>query len=173
MDCHHLRVHAEAHVGRVAAAAADALKRGEAGRCRCPLAVFHWEGRGRELTCLEGAAVIAGPVVIETVADDFAALDNDAAVAVKERRLGGLLEAEIQIVVVLHFEDARWDFRLAEFGMSGTCWCFEAAFRLTVTLGLCLGASRCPRAAKSHTPVSRSDARTTLLFSSWRLNWLS
>lgn len=165
MDCHHLRVHAEAHVCLVAAAAADALKGGEAGRCRYTLAGFHGEGRGRELACFEGAAVIAGAMVVEALAHDFAALDNDAAVAVEERRLGRLLEAEIQVVVVLHLDDARWEFRLAELG-SGTCRCFEAAFVVTDgdgKLELCLGASGHPHAAKSHTPVSRSDARTTLI----------
>lgn len=48
---------------------------------------------------MEGAAVEAGAVVIVTFTEDFAAADDDAAVAVVKGLMGGLLEAEGKVVV--------------------------------------------------------------------------
>jgi len=52
---------------------------------------------------LECAAVEPGTIVIVALSDDLAAANDNAAMAVVERRLSGLLEAEGQIVVGLHF----------------------------------------------------------------------
>lgn len=54
-------------------------------------------------------------MIVVSLADDLASLHDNAAVAVMERRLGGLLEAEIEVLVCLHFGDG-WMF-LAGFGM--------------------------------------------------------
>lgn len=53
---------------------------------------------------LESAAVETRAVVVVALTDDFAAADDDAAVAVAEGGVGGLLEAEGQVVVSLHIE---------------------------------------------------------------------
>lgn len=53
---------------------------------------------------LQSTAVEAWAVVIEALANDLAAADNNCTMAVVERRLGSLLEAEIQIVVRLHLD---------------------------------------------------------------------
>lgn len=52
---------------------------------------------------LQTPAVVARTVVIVALADDLATTHNDTAMAVVERRLGGLIEAERQVVVGLHF----------------------------------------------------------------------
>jgi len=48
------------------------------------------------------SAIVARAVVVEALPDNLAALDNDAAVAMMQRRLRGLLEAEIHVLVDLH-----------------------------------------------------------------------
>lgn len=60
------------------------------------------EGAGSDATSLESTTVEAGTVVVVALADDFAAADDDAAVAVVEGRLGGLLEAESEVIIGLH-----------------------------------------------------------------------
>lgn len=65
------------------------------------------QGAGSKTACLEGAAVVAWAVVVEALADDFSAAHNNAAVAKVHGREGGLLEAEIEIMVRLHFESVR------------------------------------------------------------------
>lgn len=112
MDGHHLGVHAEAH-GAVrpgaARCTADGLESREvalgAGRILCSAMGVGGERRGArgEATGLESAAIVAGAVIIEALADDLAALDDNAAVAEVEGRERGLLETEIEIVVRLHF----------------------------------------------------------------------
>ena len=52
---------------------------------------------------LESSAIEAWLVVVVALTDDFAAVDDDATVLVVKRGLGGLLEAERQIRVSLHF----------------------------------------------------------------------
>ena len=109
MDGHHLRVHAERDVGMVAAASAFERRVGIGTvrlrilrSLRVLLLQFRLQIDKRRTVqsalsntaMLEGAAIEAGTVVIEALADDFAAADDDAAMAVVERRLGGLLEAE-------------------------------------------------------------------------------
>lgn len=53
---------------------------------------------------LQGTSIETGPVVIEAVSDDLAAAHNDRAMAVVERRLVGLLNAQVEVVVGLHFD---------------------------------------------------------------------
>ena len=53
-------------------------------------------------TVLEGATIEAWAVIIIALADDLAATDNDAAVAVVHWRLAGLLEAKREVIVRLH-----------------------------------------------------------------------
>ena len=52
---------------------------------------------------LESPAVETGFVVVVAMANDFAAIDDDTAVLVVQRRLGGLLQAEGKISISLHF----------------------------------------------------------------------
>lgn len=51
---------------------------------------------------LEGATVVSWAVVVEALADDFAAAHDDAAVAKMHGREGGLLEAKIEVAIRLH-----------------------------------------------------------------------
>lgn len=60
------------------------------------------EGPVGDATVLQTPSIIARAVVIVALADYFAPANNDAAVAVVERRLRGLVEAEGQVVVGLH-----------------------------------------------------------------------
>lgn len=53
---------------------------------------------------LQSTAVEAWTVVVEALTNDLAAADDDCTMAIVERRLGSLLEAEIQIVVRLHLD---------------------------------------------------------------------
>ena len=61
------------------------------------------EGTVSNAAMLESAAIEASSVVVVSFSDDLATADNDTAVTVVERRLGGLLEAKSQIVIGLHF----------------------------------------------------------------------
>lgn len=51
---------------------------------------------------LQRSAVEARAVVIETLPDDFAATNDNAAMAVMQRRLGGLLQTQGQVIIGLH-----------------------------------------------------------------------
>lgn len=62
------------------------------------------EGALGDLAVLQTASIEAGLVVVVAVADDLAAANDDGAMAVVERRLGSLLEAERQIIVGLHVD---------------------------------------------------------------------
>lgn len=61
------------------------------------------QGAAGNAAVLESAAIEAGAVVIVTVTNDFSTSNDDRAVAVMEWRLRGLLEAESEVVVRLHF----------------------------------------------------------------------
>lgn len=115
---HHLRVHGEAGVGVMATAAIareslDGLKLGLGlGRVSIlmtlvwlgPATVVKGEdsfGQGAGLE--DAAAVIAGAIVIEALADDLATLDDDTTVAVVQGREVGLLDAEVEVRIGLHF----------------------------------------------------------------------
>ena len=65
------------------------------------------EGAVSNPAMLEGAAIEARAIVVESLANDLAATNDDTAVTVVQRRLGGLLEAESQIVIGLHFDVSR------------------------------------------------------------------
>ncbi len=120
MDGHHLRVHGEWCVGVMAASIG--LKRSESLAAGLLLllvllrlvllllqllleAGHGWTIRAAfgNAAMLEKAAVVARSVVIVALSDDFAAANNDAAMAVVQWGLGSLLEAESEIVVRLHF----------------------------------------------------------------------
>lgn len=57
----------------------------------------------RKLTGLQGSAIVAGSIVVESLADDLAALHDDAAVAEAERGERCLLQAQVQVIVRPHF----------------------------------------------------------------------
>ena len=116
MHGHHLGVDGEGYVGVVAAAAC--LEWGEGCLLRLLLLRFVllllqlrlqvgdcWavECTFRDAAVLESPAVETGFVVVVAMADDFAAVDDDTAVLVVQRRLGSLLQAEGKVSVSLHF----------------------------------------------------------------------
>lgn len=117
VDGHHLRVHAEAHVRASTSAPGAAFegnKSSGAGRRRGaghrqltlvglrPGRVGEGTRGDGQAAGLEGAAVEPRAVVVEALPNHLAALDNDAAVAIEEGRLSGLLEAEVQVLIGLH-----------------------------------------------------------------------
>ena len=61
------------------------------------------ECRLGNMAMLESSTIEAWLVVIISLSDDLAAIDDDATVFVVQRGLGSLLEAERQIRVSLHF----------------------------------------------------------------------
>lgn len=116
MDGHHLGVDGERDVGVVAAAGAFQwdegllrllllfrlvllflqllLQRGDRGSI---------EGAVRDAAVLESPAIEARLVVIVALSDDLSAIDDDTTVLIVQGGLEGLLEAERQISVSLHF----------------------------------------------------------------------
>lgn len=65
---------------------------------------------GGDTSRLESTSIEAWTVVIVALTDDFAAADDNAAVAVVHGRLRGLLEAESKVIVRLHcdFVGGSW-----------------------------------------------------------------
>lgn len=59
-------------------------------------------GLGQGAGLEDAAAVISGAVVVEALADDLAAFDDDTAMAIVERREMGLLDTEIEVEIRLH-----------------------------------------------------------------------
>lgn len=120
VDGHHLGVHRQASVGVVATAAVarNSLDGLELGLCSMLVlvglrlvagvgggVVGGGEGEGGlgQGTGLEdAAAVVSGAVVVEALADDLAAFDDDTAMAIVERREMGLLDTEIEVEIRLH-----------------------------------------------------------------------
>lgn len=125
MDCHHLGVHGEGSVGVITAASTDFLESSKLSRrlwrrlllvlrIRLLLLAFLQlclqlgegsaaEGTACDTAMLESAAIESRTVVVVALADDLAAAHNDAAVAVVQRGLSSLLEAEREVVVRLQF----------------------------------------------------------------------
>lgn len=60
-----------------------------------------WQDAGLE----DAATIVSGAVVVEALADDLAALDDNGPMAVVERRQTGLLDAEIEVRIGLHYCD--------------------------------------------------------------------
>ena len=60
------------------------------------------EGTACDTAMLECAAIETRAVVVVALTDDLATAHDDTAVAVVQRRLGGLLEAKREVVVRLH-----------------------------------------------------------------------
>lgn len=116
MDGHHLRVHAQRYAGVVSAAIAlegneDALRLlllllrlsllllqllFQLGDCSTVQRTAH------DAAMLERSTVEARAIVVVALADDFTAAHDDAAMAIVQRGLGGLLEAKREVVVGLH-----------------------------------------------------------------------
>ena len=123
MDGHHLGVHAERRVGMVAAACPfegnerlDCSIGGSLGLLLLLhlllslLQLFLQIGNSLTIKCALGNVAMLQRRTLETVAvvivaftDDLAAAHNDAAMAVVEWGLGGLLEAKGEVVFSLHF----------------------------------------------------------------------
>ena len=112
MHGHHLGVDAQRDVG-VVAAAVGRFEGGESGLLLMLVLMLlqlrlqvRYSGSIESALCdaagLESPAVEAGLVVVVAMADDFAAVDDDAAVFVVQGGLGGLLEAEGKVCVGLH-----------------------------------------------------------------------
>lgn len=59
-------------------------------------------------TMFQRSAVEARAVVVETLADDFTTANDNTAMTVVQRRLGGLLEAKVEVVVGLHLAVSLW-----------------------------------------------------------------
>jgi hypothetical protein len=116
VDGHHLRVHGEGGVGLGSAAVAELLEsslllfRAELVRLALlQLGLHVGEGRAVEgaagnSSMLQCAAVESWAVVVVASTDDLTSTHDDTAVAVVERRFRGLLEAQRQIIVRLHFD---------------------------------------------------------------------
>lgn len=60
------------------------------------------EGTACDTAMLECAAIETRTVVVVALTDDLATAHDDTAVAIVQRRLGGLLEAKREIIVCLH-----------------------------------------------------------------------
>ena len=116
MDGHHLGVHGEGSVRLGSTTVSEPFKgslllfRAEFVRLAL-LQLFLHVGKGRAVegaagdsSMLQRAAVESWAVVVVALADDLASTHDDAAVAVVERRFRGLLEAQRQIIVRLHFD---------------------------------------------------------------------
>ena len=117
MNRHHLGVDGEWKVGVVATASAFEwlehmlrLLRRLLRLVLLFLQLLLQTGNRRSIECtpgdaamLESSTVEAWFVVIVALADDLPAVHDDTAMLVVQRRLGGLLEAERQVSVSLHF----------------------------------------------------------------------
>lgn len=57
---------------------------------------------GQDAGLEDAATFVARTVIIEALADDLAALDDDGSMAVVKRRQTGLLDTEIEIRIGLH-----------------------------------------------------------------------
>lgn len=57
---------------------------------------------------LESAPIEARAVVIVALTDDFTAAHDDGTMAIVERRLGGLLDAQVEVCVGLHGVSLGW-----------------------------------------------------------------
>ena len=54
-------------------------------------------------------------MIIVALTDDFTTTDNDGSMPVAQRRLSGLLEAEVEVIVSLHFDGrCRYDWTFDE-----------------------------------------------------------
>ena len=116
MDGHHLGVHGEGSVRLGSTTVSEPFK-GSLLLFRAEfvslalLQLFLHVGKGRAVegaacdsSMLQGTAIKSWAIVIVALADDLATTHNDAAVAVVEWRFRGLLEAQRQIIVRLHFD---------------------------------------------------------------------
>ncbi len=72
------------------------------------------EGTLGDAAMLQSSAIEAWAIVIMALPDDFAAADNDAPVTVVQRRLVGLLQAEREILIRLHFAISLGDLEVGE-----------------------------------------------------------
>lgn len=126
VDGHHLGVHGERSVCVDAASSTDLLESSELSRRLRRLIVLRFglvllallqlglhfgedsaiEGTACDTTVLECAAIKTRAVVVVALTNDLATAHDDAAVAVVQRRLSGLLEAKREIIVRLHVADS-------------------------------------------------------------------
>jgi len=115
----HFRVHAQRRVGEVATASHGLIGRERRRSCGIFLLslrlitlllelLLHCKHSGaiecssRDAPSLESSSIKPGTVVVIALANDLAATDNNAAVAVVHGRLGGLLKAKSKVIVRLH-----------------------------------------------------------------------
>lgn len=77
---------------------------------------FAIEGAVGDAAVLQGTSVEPRAVVVVAMPNDLAAAHNNGAMAIVERRLGGLLHAQVQVVVGLHFGYWVW------LEVVGDCW---------------------------------------------------
>lgn len=125
MDGHHLGVHGQRSVCVDTASGTDFLDSSELPRrwqqqlliaLRSGLVLLAFlqlslhlgessaiEGATCDTAMLECAAVETRAVVVVALSDDLATAHDDTAVAIVQRRFGGLLEAKREVVVRLHF----------------------------------------------------------------------
>ena len=67
------------------------------------LGLVNGEGLAGQVASLQSTAVKAGTVIVETLADHLAALDDDAAMTLTQGRELGLLDTQTEVIVELHF----------------------------------------------------------------------
>lgn len=67
------------------------------------LGLVNGEGLAGQVASLQSAAIKAGTVIVETLADHLPALDDDAAMTLTEGGELGLLETQTEVIVELHF----------------------------------------------------------------------
>ena len=125
VDGHHLGVHGERGVCVDTASGTDLLESSELSRrlrrrllivLRSGLVLIALlqlglhlgesssvEGTSCDTAMLECAAIETRTIVVVALTDDLATAHNDTAVAIVQRRLGGLLETKREVVVRLHF----------------------------------------------------------------------
>ena len=119
MDRHHLRVHREWDIGVVTAARAFEWDERLRDVLLLGLLLFRLillllqlllqihdrrpvKYSIRNAAMREGTAIEARTMIVVALSDYLATTNNDAAMTIVQRRLGGLLEAKSQIVVRLH-----------------------------------------------------------------------
>jgi len=71
---------------------------------------------------LECASIKTWAIIVEALANDFATLDDNTAVTVMQGGKGSLLEAKVQVLIVLHIGDVSWRCESA-LGICIGFWC--------------------------------------------------
>ena len=131
MDGHHLGVHGKGDVGVVAGAGAFEWDEGVGALWLNGLRLFRLvllllllqlllelfdrraiESAAGDAAMLQSPPIEAGTVIVVALSNDLSTTNHNAPMTIVERRLGGLVEAESQILISLHFA-VSFDHRIA------------------------------------------------------------